>query len=294
MSYLLFMPLDSIPSQGVDNVEDSIDLLTHFFEIVKDQAIVFGERLIIAVIVFFLGRWLIRFLKSFFDGFLRRRKIENTAKTFLNSVADITLKIVLLLLIANILGLSMTSFAAILAAVGLAVGMAMKDNLSNFAGGVLLLLNKPFKVGDRIVAQNMDGVVDSIGILYTVLLTGDNKTIFIPNGPLSTGNIINYSTQKQRRVDITLNLNHGVNIDEVKEILRDIIASEPRVKYIPSQPFIGVTMLNNGTIDVTIRVWVESADYSGVNIYLNETVYNTFIDREILSKSSLSVRMLKD
>lgn len=288
------MLLQIISSESLKDNELSISLIDKLFEQLLDNAILLGQRIVLAAVIFFIGRWLIRLLRSFISRFLERKKIEKTVKSFLDSVASITLKIILFVIIVNVLGVSTTSFAAILAAAGLAIGMAMKDNLSNFAGGVMLLINKPFKVGDRILSQGMDGVVQAIGILYTVLLTGDNRTIFIPNGPLSTGNIINFSTQPNRRIDMTLNVNYGANVDDIKKIIDNIIESEKRIKNIPSAPFIGVTMLNNGTIDITIRVWVDTNDYASVNVYLNEEIYTQFSQKGIYSPSTLSVKMLKE
>lgn len=288
------MLLDVISPEVLNNTELSISTIDKIFDQLLDHAILLGQRIILAAIVFFVGRWVITWIRKLIDRFLDRRKIEKTVKSFLDSLANITFKIVLFLLIANILGLSMTSFAAILAAVGLAVGMAMKDNLSNFAGGVMLLINKPFKVGDHIIAQGMDGIVQAIGILYTILLTGDNRTIFIPNGPLSTGAITNYSCQPKRRIDLTINVNYGVDIDNLKNIIRSIIDSDSRIQSTPEVPFIGLTTLNNGTIDVTIRVWVNTGDYGAVNVSLNEAIYNNFSEKGIYTSSLLTVKMLKD
>ncbi|MDU1889380.1 MAG: mechanosensitive ion channel family protein [Dysgonomonas sp.] len=264
-------------------------LLSNLF----DHAVTFGLKLIAAVIIFFIGRWAIKWIRKFTTRFFEKRKVESTVRSFLDSLINITLQIVLFLIIVNILGISTTSFAAILAAAGLAVGMAMKDNLSNFAGGVMLLINKPFKVGNYIIAQGTEGSVQSIGILYTVLLTGDNRTVFLPNGPLSTGAITNNSTQLDRRVDITLNLNSGTDIEAAKSALDSIIKSDTRIKEYPI-PFIGVTALNNGTLDITIRAWVKSGEYGDVNVSLNEKIYSTFIQNDLYASSSLNIKMLKD
>lgn len=280
---------EDIPQKVDFSISAIDDILTRFF----DMAVSFGIKLIIAVVVFIVGRWLIKWLRKFIERFLERRHIERTVKSFLDSLANITLQVILFLVIVNILGISTTSFAAILAAVGLAVGMSMKDNLSNFAGGVMILINKPFKLGDRIIAQGMDGVVNSIGILYTILLTGDNRTIYIPNGPLSTGSIINFSNQKERRIDIVFTFGFGVNADNVKSILNNVIRNTASIKDIPA-PFIGVTTLNNGTFDITIRVWVNSTDYSSVNVELNEKAYAALQENNIYTPALLSVKMLKD
>lgn len=281
-------PEDALDKAGFTNIDPN-QLLTRLL----DHAIDFGFKLIIVAIVFIIGKWLIGWLRKFIGRFLERKRIENTVKSFLDSLINITLQIILFLVIINILGMPMVSFAAIIGAAGLAIGMAMKDNLSNFAGGVMLLINKPFRVGDRILAQGMDGTIKSMGILYTVLSTGDNRTIYIPNGPLSTGTIINFSDQKERRIDITLNITFGNDVNKLKSILQNIINNEPLIKKTPV-PFIGLTTLNNGTIDLTIRVWVNSSDYSNVNINLNEKIYSDFQENDIYTPSLLSVKMIKD
>lgn len=287
------MLLDIIPQETLSKAEVSMSAIDRLLEQLFDHAVTIGLKLIAAVIVFIIGRWIIGWLRKLIDRFLDRRKVESTVKSFLDSLANITLQLVLFLLIVNILGISMTSFAAILAAAGLAVGMAMKDNLSNFAGGVMLLINKPFKVGNRILAQGMDGTVQSIGILYTVLLTGDNRTIYIPNGPLSTGTITNFSDQHERRIDITLNIGYGTDVEKAKTILRSVISNNKLIKDTPA-PFIGVTMINNGTMDLTIRAWVNNSDYGNVNVDLNEKIYAAFRDNGIYTASLLSVKMIKD
>lgn len=289
------MLLDILPADSIitANAEYTISAIDRILDKVFDHALSLGIRLATAIIVFIIGRWIINWLRKFIDRFLTHRNIEKTVKSFLDSLANITLKLVLFLIIVNILGIQTTSFAAIIAAVGLAVGMAMKDNLSNFAGGVMLLVNKPFKVGDRIVAQSIDGTVRSIGILYTILLTGDNRTIYVPDGPLSTGTITNYSAQKERRIDVTFNINYGVDIEDIKSTLLSIIKSNSLINESP-EPFVGLTLVNNGTIDVTIRVWVDSSDYSAVNVDLNEKIYTTLSEKGIYTSSLLTVKMLND
>lgn len=271
----------------------NLSTLDRLIDQLLDYSVSLGLKIVAAFIIFFIGQWVIKWLRKFINRFLSRRQIEETVKSFLDSLANISLKTVLFLFIVNILGIQTTSFAAILAAAGLAIGMSMKDNLSNFAGGVMLLINKPFKIGDRIVAQGTDGIVRSIGILYTVLLTGDNITIYVPNGPLSTGNITNYSAQGNRRLDISYTLGTGADIDEAKEILRKLIQAENLISTNP-EPFIGVTSVNNVTLDVTIRVWVKNSDYTAVSVSLNEKVYKSFNENRIYSPSLLSVKMVKD
>jgi small conductance mechanosensitive channel len=193
-------------------------------------------------------------------------------KGFLKNLIEIFLFTLLIILIINIVGSQTVSLAALIASVGLAVGLAVKDNLANFAGGVMLLFNKPFKGGDYIEAQNLAGTVQSVGILYTTLTTADNKTIYIPNGPLSTGNILNYSTQTTRRVEVTTSIEYGTDAEVVKKMLLEIADRHPKVLKNPA-PFARMTKMNDDAIDFTLRVWVESSDYWNVTYDLNEEIY---------------------
>ena len=286
------MLLQAISLESLKNDGLSLSLIDKIIDMLLDNTILLAQKIVLVLIVFVIGRWLVRKLRQIFTRFLERKKVEKTVRSFLDNVASITLNVFLFIFIVNILGVSTTSFAAIIAAAGLAVGMSMKDNLSNFAGGVMLLINKPFRVGHRIFAQGVDGVVQSIGILYTILLTGDNRTIYVPNGPLSTGNIINYSNQPDRRIDIVLNVNYGVNVEDLKTTIFNIIDSEKRILQTPSAPFVGVTNLSNGNIDITVRAWVNTNDYSIVNVYLNEKIYEQFSQKGVYSTAILNVKML--
>lgn len=285
------LPGDSIAS--LTNTDISVSKLDQILNRLFDYGVSFGMKLIAAAFVFIIGRWIIVWLRKFIMRVLAKRQLEETVKSFLDSLVNISLKITLFLMIVNILGISTTSFAAIFAAAGLAVGMAMKDNLSNFAGGVMILINKPFKVGDRIVAQGMDGSVQSIGILYTVLQTGDNRTIFMPNGPLSTGSITNFSMQKERRIDVTFNIGAVADLDNIKKSLMEVIKEDTLIKQTPA-PFVGVTAVNVKTVDITIRCWVNTGDYGNVSVSLNEKIYNSLYEQGVYSTSPLSIKMLKD
>lgn len=256
-----------------------------------DRLVGLGEKLIVAAIVYFIGSWLISWLLKLVKKILSRKLVDGAVQTFINSLVNTLLRIVLIVAIIGILGIPTTSLAAIIAAGGLAIGMAMKDNLSNFAGGIMILLNKPFKLKDRILVQGMDGLVMEIGILYTILLTGDGRTIYIPNGPLSTGSITNYSTQKNRRVDIVLNINYGNNADELKAILTEVVNQNEKVLKVPD-PFVGITNINNGNFDIVIRAWVLNEDYGSVSVDLNEAIYNSLSQKGVFAASSLSVKMV--
>ncbi|TFD96043.1 mechanosensitive ion channel [Dysgonomonas capnocytophagoides] len=282
--------LNFILLQSADNLD--ISALDTFLHSAFTKAVDLGERIVLAVVIFFIGRWVIKWIEKLVARIMQRKHVEGAVVSFTNNMVDALLKIVLGLIIISVLGIETTSFAAILAAAGLAVGMAMKDNLSNFAGGVMILLNKPFKMGDNISAQGMDGIVREIGILYTVLLTGDNRTIYLPNGPLSTGTIINVTAQPRRRLDITLNINYGNSAEELKSLLTEVISRNDKVMETPT-PFVGVTAINNGNFDIVLRVWVLTGDYGTVSVDLNEAIYKIFSEKGVYTSSTLVVKMVE-
>ena len=248
---------------------------------IYDIVITFGPKLVGAIIVLIIGMWVIKmFQKALKKGF-EKRSMEPSLKGFLNSMFGILLKVMLWITVIGMMGVEMTSFIAILGAAGLAVGMALSGTLQNFAGGVMLLLFKPFKVGDIIEAQGYTGKVSEIQIFNTILKTPDNKTIIIPNGGLSTNSMVNYSTEPQRRVDFVFGISYGDNVDKAKEVLTKLIDADSRILKDPA-PFIAVTELADSSVNLVVRVWSESADYWGVYFDLTESVYKTF-DAEGLS-----------
>lgn len=232
----------------------------------------FMGKLLVALLIFYMGKWMIQRLIRLSDRVMVKRVEDIALRSFLMNIFNITLFAILIMLIINIVGTKTVSIAALIGSVGLAVGLAVKDNLANFAGGVMLLLNKPFRGGNYIEAQGVGGTVQSIGILYTTLLTPENKTIHIPNGPLSTGNITNYSTQATRRVDLTVNVDYGSDVEQVKRLLLDIAEKHPQVLDEPA-PFSRMVKMNDSSIDFVLRVWTLAGDYWPVTFDLNEQTY---------------------
>ena len=213
---------------------------------------------------------------------MEKRNTDESLKPFLKSLAAALLKTLLIISVLGMLGVQMTSFIAILGAAGLAVGMALSGTLQNFAGGVIILLFKPFKVGDFIEAQGYTGVVKEIQIFTTILLTTDNKTVFIPNGPLATGSLINYSAQPIRRVDLSYGIAYGDSVQKAREIIMEVIASDKRILKDP-ESFIGLGELADSSVNLTTRVWVKTEDYWNVFFSMNERVY------EALSKGGINI-----
>lgn len=235
----------------------------------------FGKKIIIAALIYFIGRYIIRWLNKLFNGILERRKIEPELKTFLNSLVSISLNVLMFIAVIGALGVETTSFAALLASVGVAVGMALSGQMQNFAGGVIILLNKPYKIGDFINTNGMSGTVTEIQIFNTKLLTTDNITILVPNGSISSSVLTNYSEQPLRRIDFSVGVEYGTPAEKVRESLMRIIGDDERILAEPA-PFIALGELADSSVNFTVRVWTEKDNYWPVLFDLRETVYKTF------------------
>lgn len=251
-------------------------------------------KLLIALLIFFLGRWLIKQIDKVFKRMLNRKVEDIALRSFLMNILNIALFATLIIVIINIVGSKTVSLAALIGSVGLALGLAVKDNLANFAGGVMLLFNKPFRGGDYIEAQGVAGTVQSVGILYTTLITFDNKTVHISNGPLSTGNIINYSTQATRRVDLTVSVEYGSDVEEVKRLLLEIAERHSQVLKDPA-PLSRMVKMNDSSIDFVLRVWTLTGDFWPVTFDLNEQVYNALNANGLnIPFPQMTIHMAKD
>ena len=234
-----------------------------------------GKSILLAAIVAVIGYYIVRFINNMVARILERRNVEPTVQTFLKSFVNITLLILLILTVVSTLGVNTTSLAALLASAGLAVGMALSGNLQNLAGGIILLLFKPYKVGDYIEAQGVSGTVKAIQIFHTILTTPDNKELFIPNGALSSGNITNYSKNDLRRVDMVVSVEYGTDTEKVKQVTQELLRSDSRILKDPA-PFVAVNELGDNGVFFTIRVWVNGSDYWNVFFDTNERIYNEF------------------
>lgn len=241
-----------------------------------EQGAALGWTLVKALLVFVIGRFLIGLINQFVKRVLLKRNIDPSIKTFVGSLIHIILMILLVVSVVGALGVQTASFAALLASAGVAIGMALSGNLSNFAGGLIILIFKPYKVGDFIEALNMSGTVKEIQIFHTVLTTGDNKVIYIPNGSLSSNAVINYSNQQQRRVDWTFGVEYGTDYAKVKSVLEDILAQDERILQEPAAPFVAMSQLADSSVNYVVRVWVKSADYWDVYFDITRIVYERF------------------
>ena len=234
-----------------------------------------GKSIIVAVVIYFVGKALISLVNRMLSGMMERRNVDPAIQSFVKSLANILLMILLAIGVVSALGVNTTSFAALLASGGVAVGMALSGNLQNLAGGIVILLFRPFKVGDYIEAQGTGGTVSEIQIFHTILTTPDNKKIYLPNGALSSGNITNYSKEPLRRVDFTVAVEYGEDIDKVRKALKSILEKDARVLQEPA-PVIVLGALADSSVNMTVRVWVKSEDYWNVFFETNETIYNEF------------------
>jgi len=266
------------------------ELLDHFLT----GSIDLLGKVVIALLIFYLGRWIIKQIVKVFKRMLNRRVDDIALRSFLMNIVNIALFATLIILIINIVGTKPVSLVALIGSIGLAVGLAVKDNLANFAGGVMLLFNKPFRGGDYIEAQSVAGTVQSVGILYTTLTTFDNKTVHIPNGPLSTGNIVNYSTQATRRVDLTISVDYGSDVELVKRLLLDIAEKHPQVLKDP-EPLSRMVKMNDSSIDFVLRVWTLAGDYWPVTFDLNEQTYEALVSHGLnIPFPQMTIHMAKD
>jgi small conductance mechanosensitive channel len=239
------------------------------------MAMDYTPKLLLALLTLVIGLWIIKAITKGVRKVMDKRDMDATLKPFFISLLGIVLKVMLFISVIGMVGVQMTSFIAILAAAGLAVGMALSGTLQNFAGGIMILIFKPFKVGDLLEAQGYLGVVQEIQLFNTILLSLDNKTIIIPNGGLSTGSMINYSTQPTRRVDMTFGIGYSDDIDKAKAILEELLANHPKVLKDPAH-FIAVSELADSSVNFTVRAWVNAADYWTVFFYMQETVKKEF------------------
>jgi len=243
----------------------------------KDYGFVldYGVKLLLTIVILLVGFWIIKKIVNAVKSVMTKRSVDPTLIPFLVSLISVTLKVLLLISVISYFGIPMTSFIALIGAAGLAIGMALSGTLQNFAGGVILLILKPFKVGDFIEAQGFMGVVNEIQIFNTILTTTDNKRVIIPNGGLSTGALVNYSAENTRRVDLVFGIGYGDDIDKAKAVINDVIGKCEKILKEP-ETFIGVVELADSSVNLVTRVWTNTPDYWDVFFYMQETVKKEF------------------
>jgi len=266
--------MDAIPE------EVSIDRMQGYIDTAVEMAIQYGPQLILAILVLIIGLWIINRVVRLLGAGLEKGDTDTTLAKFLCSLASVILKALLFISVASMVGIETTSFIAILGAAGLAIGLALQGSLANFAGGVLVLLFRPYKVGDFVDAQGVAGTVAEIQIFNTVIKTADNKRIIVPNGAISNGIITNFSAEPTRRVDFVFGIGYDDDIAQAKQTLQDIFAEDDRIHKDPA-PFVVVSELADSSVNFTCRVWVDAPNYWGVYFDAIEKVKLVFDEKKI-------------
>ncbi len=252
----------------------------NYFDKIISFGFEYGPKIIGGIIVLLVGLWVTKIITRSVGKALEKSKIDQSLVPFLKSLTNIVLKILVIITVMGMIGIQMTSFIAIIGAAGLAFGLALSGTLQNFAGGVIILILKPFKIGDFIEAQGFSGTVKEISIFATMLNTVDKKLVIIPNGPLSTGALTNYSAEPQRRVDWKFGIAYGDDVENFKKAINDFINADTRILKDPAS-FIGLSELGDSSVNFVVRAWVNREDYWDVFFEMNEKVYIQFEDYKL-------------
>lgn len=269
---------EEITEKALDVTEvipTSIDEVSQLWTSAQDVMASWGLKVIAAIAIFIIGRWVAKAIRSGVRRMMEKGNIDPIVVGFVASITYIALLAFVIIAALGQLGIQTTSFIAILGAAGLAVGLALQGSLANFAAGFLMIIFRPFKVGDFIEGAGVAGIVDAIQIFTTTLKTGDNKIIIIPNAKLSGDNITNYSAQETRRIDMTVGVSYDANLSVVKDVINDIISKEERALKEP-EPLVAVAELADNSVNLVVRVWTKSGDYWGVKFAMTETIKNRF------------------
>lgn len=245
-----------------------------------DSGISAGKHIIAAILIFIVGRFLIKLINRLVASILQRRHIEISVQTFLSSLVNIILTILLIITVIGALGVNTTSFAALIASTGVAIGMALSGNLQNFAGGLIILLFKPYRVGDFIDVCGVQGTVSAVQIFHTILLTPDNKAVYLPNGSTSSSTITNYSREDKRRIEWTFGIDYGEDVGRARTAILSVITADARILPDPA-PFVAVGGLSDSSVDIIVRVWVPTEEYWNVYFDMHQRVYETFNEQKI-------------
>ncbi|TVP88970.1 MAG: mechanosensitive ion channel family protein [Pseudomonadaceae bacterium] len=256
-------------------MEDVMNQLDEWQAAVLPMVMQYGSQVLLAIITLLIGWWVIGRISNGILVVMEKRNIDKSLHGFAGNLVGMGLKILLIISVAGMIGVETTSFIAVIGAAGLAIGFALQGSLANFAGGVLILFLRPFKVGEYIEAQGIGGTVDSIQIFHTVLKSPDNKTVVVPNGSLSNGNIINYSRQPTRRVDVNIGIDYGDDIKKAREILLRLAAADDRVLKDP-EAAVRLTGLGDSSVDLSLRMWTKTEDFWGVMWDITELAKETF------------------
>ncbi len=254
--------------------------LQEYYNQALEMVIFYVPKILTAAVVLIVGLWIVKLIVNGFQKATDKSNMDSSLQRFLTSIFSIILKVLVVISVISMLGVETTSFIAVIGAAGLAIGFALQGSLSNFAGGVLILIFKPFKVGDYIEGSGHSGIVHAVEVLNTTLKTPDNKTIIIPNGGLANGSIINYSTEERRRADFVFGIGYEDDAEKAKQIILDIISQDERIHGDP-EPFVRVGNLGDSSVDITVRAWVDTPNYWAVHFDMIEKVKAAFDTNKI-------------
>ena len=248
---------------------------TQILEKAGELVTVYGLKVVAAIAIFVIGRWVAKIISNVVRKMMRKADLDQTLRKFVANMVYIALLAFVVLAALSQLGIQTTSFIAVLGAAGLAVGLALQGSLSNFAAGFLMILFRPFRVGDYIEGAGTAGTVEEIAIFTTTLVTPDNKTVIVPNAAMTADNIVNWTVKGSRRVDMVMGIGYDDDIDKAKQIMADVLAQEPRILKEPA-PQIALVELADSSVNFVVRPWVKAADYWGVYMAVNEAVKKAF------------------
>ena len=266
-----------IAIHSVEDVKEGVEQLfnidySQLIDKLLEGALVVGIKIVAALVIYYLGRWIVRRVMRVMDRVYEKKSVEKSLRTFLSGVVKVLLYVVVVLIVVQVLGINTTSLVAMLASAGLAIGMALSGTLQNFAGGVMILLLRPYRIGDYIDAQGEEGTVRKIGLFSTEIITVDNRIIYIPNSTISTSVIDNYSTQEMRRVDWTISVEYGTDPEKLRQVVTEMLKSDSRVAADPA-PVVFLVNLADSSVNFSARAWCKNGDYWGLKFDIQERIY---------------------
>lgn len=269
----LILP-DSVQKANLAKAVEKIASLDYHevLQTMLSEAVWIVIKIVIALAIYFLGRWIVRRVVRLIDVAMERRKVDISLRSFMRNTVRVVFSLILVLIVVQTLGVNVTSLIAVFSAATLAIGMALSGTAQNFAGGVMILMMKPYRVGDYISAQGQSGTVREIKLFSTVITTTDNQTIYIPNNAIATAIIDNYTTAEQRRVDWTVGISYGDDVDIARETILAMLAADARILR-ETAPVVWVAALADSSVNLTVRAWVANADYWDVFFEYNERFY---------------------
>ena len=262
---------------SVEDVREGVEQLFSFdyaalMDKLLEGALVVALKVVAALAIYYLGRWIVRRVMRILDRVYENRSVEPSLRSFLSGVVKTVMYVVVVLVVVQVLGINTTSLVAMLASAGLAIGMALSGTLQNFAGGVMILLLRPYRIGDYIDAQGEEGTVRKIGLFSTEINTNDNRIIYIPNSTISTSVIDNYSTQEMRRVDWTISVEYGTDPAKLRQVVTEMLKSDSRVVADPA-PSVFLVTLADSSVNFSARAWCKNVDYWGLKFDIQERIY---------------------